>query len=75
MATEEGDSLTMMSPSDDTFFKAANNQNHNMGDDSNNNADESGTFEMGYITFFPKNNNENFQTIPEHDPSELKPSD
>jgi hypothetical protein len=30
---------------------------------------------MGYITFFPKNNNENFQTIPEHDSTEQKPSD
>jgi len=75
MATDEGDSLTRMSPSDDTFFKAAYNLNHNMKSDSTNNADESGTFEMGYITFFPKNNNENFQTIPEYDPTEQKPSD
>ena len=30
---------------------------------------------MGYITFFPKNNNENFQSIPEPeqpDPSQLE---
>jgi hypothetical protein len=74
MATEDGDSLTMMSPSDDTFFKAAKNLNPNMKSDTNN-AEESGTFEMGYITFFPKNNNENFQTIPEHDSTEQKPSD
>ena len=65
----------MMSPSDDSFLKAANDQNPNMKSNLNNNADESGTFEMGYITFFPKNNNENFQTIPEHDPTEQKPSD
>ena len=38
--------------------------------------EDSGTFEMGYITFFPKNQNDNFQTIPEQQvPAEHKPAD
>ena len=40
--------------------------------------EEPGTFEMGYITFFPKNNNDNFESIPEQappEPHELKPPD
>ena len=38
--------------------------------------EESGTFEMGYITFFPKNQNDNFQSIPEQaqpEPTERLP--
>jgi len=34
--------------------------------------EESGTFEMGYITFFPKNNNETFESIPEPSRVELE---
>ena len=30
---------------------------------------------MGYITFSPKNQNDNFQTIPEQAPAERKPAD
>ena len=38
--------------------------------------EEDCTFEMGYITFFPKNNNENFQTIPDQShPEPPKPND
>ena len=73
----------MASPSSEATFSTAPNEQlaslggANAASDSTP-AEESGTFEMGYITFFPKNNNETFQSIPEppapEELEQLKPS-
>mmetsp|Transcript_721 Transcript_721/g.1092 ORF Transcript_721/g.1092 Transcript_721/m.1092 type:complete len:83 (+) Transcript_721:492-740(+) len=51
--------------------QVASNAGTNAMNDNTPQHEESGTFEMGYITFFPKNNNETFQSIPEPAQPEL----
>ena len=72
----------LLSPaSGETFSTAPNDQaqtNQQVMSDQSVPQEEPGTFEMGYITFFPKNNNDNFESIPEQappEPHELKPPD
>ena len=63
------------SPTSEGTFSTAPNENvfsagTNARNDNTPQHEESGTFEMGYITFFPKNN-ETFQSIPEPAQPEL----
>ena len=66
--------------SGETYSTAPNElalQNQQVLSDQSVPQEESGTFEMGYITFFPKNNNDNFESIPEQaqpEPHERKPA-
>ena len=66
IASPTSEATFSTAPNDPVFSNATNAKN-----DSTPQHEESGTFEMGYITFFPKNNNETFQSIPEPAQPEL----